>query len=274
MPSPFPGMDPFLEEAEWEDFHPELITDIRAVLAPQVRPRYVVRVERRVYLEHVPEAPSHVARPDVLVLQRERGRPAAAGAGDTAVAVATPSVELTLPVPEERRETFLTIRDRETMEVVTVIELLSPSNKRPGADGHREYLAKRAAVLRSSAHLVELDLLRGGQRLPTTEPLPNADYYAIISREPRRPRARIYYWSLPDRLPELPIPLAGEDPDVTLDLQAAFDTAYDRAGYDLSLDYTVPLQPSLSDADGAWVQEVLGRVGASRPTSSPQAHSS
>jgi hypothetical protein len=242
---------------EWEDFHPELITDIRAVLAPQVRPRYVVRVERRVYLEHAPEAPSPVARPDVLVLQRERRRTAKVGAGGTAGAVATPSIELTLPVPEERREAFLTIRVRGTMEVVTVIELLSPSNKRPGADGQREYLAKRAAVLQSSAHLVELDLLRGGQRLPTTEPLPVADYYAIISREPRRPRARIYYWTLRDRLPELPIPLAGEDPDVRLDLQAAFDTAYDRAGYDLSLDYSAPVQPPLSDADAAWVRKVV-----------------
>src|SRR5437016_3417492 len=98
MPSPFPGMDPFIEDPEWDDFHPELITDIRAALAPRVRPRYVVRVERRIYLEHVPEEPSHTARPDVLVLQRVRARDVGASAGATASAVATPSVELTLPV--------------------------------------------------------------------------------------------------------------------------------------------------------------------------------
>jgi uncharacterized protein DUF4058 len=257
MPSPFPGMDPFVESQEWDDFHPTLITILREELAPLVRPRYVIRVERRVYLEHVPDELSHAARPDVLVLERARGRDLRAGSGSAAGAVAAPFVELMLPVPEEQREAFLTIRERGTLEVVTVIELLSPSNKRPGADGHREYLAKRTAVLRSAAHLVELDLLRGGQRLPTIEPLPVADYYAVVSREQRRPWARIYPWTVRDRLPEIPIPLAGDDADVPLDLQAAFDTAYDRAGYDLSLDYRRPVEPALSEADAAWVQEVL-----------------
>jgi hypothetical protein len=253
-------MDPFLETQEWEDFHTTLITLLREELAPRVRPRYVVRVERRVYLEQLSEVPPHVARPDVLVLQRVREQDAPAGGVATMTADTTPCVDLLLPTPEEQREAFLTIRDRGTMQVITVIELLSPSNKRPGADGHREYLAKRAAVLRSSAHLVELDLLRGGQRLPTLEPMPPADYYAVVSREQSRPWARVYYWTLRDRLPELPIPLTGDDPDVSLDLQAAFETAYDRAGYDLSLDYTAAVQPPLGDADTAWVQQVLAEA--------------
>lgn len=265
MPSPFPGMDPFLEAQEWEDFHTRMITLVSDELAPHVRPRYVVRVERRVYLEHVPEEPSHAARPDVLVLQRVRGQNAPATVAVTTAALEPPFVEAMLPVPEERREAFLTIRDRGTMEVVTVIELLSPTNKRMGSDGHREYLAKRISVLCSSAHLVELDLLRGGQRLPTLAPLPTADYYAVVSREHRRPWARIYHWTLRDRLPQIPIPLAGEDADVTLDLQTAFDAAYDRAGYDLSLDYTAPLQPPLTDANAAWVRAVLAKAQAPEP---------
>lgn len=257
MPSPFPGLDPFIEGQAWDDFHPEWITDLRAVLLARVRPRYVVRVERRVYLEHVPDESTRIARPDILILQRDRGRAAVTTSGDAASAVATPYVELTLPIPEEQGEAFLTIRDRGTMEVVTVIELLSPANKRPGADGFREYLAKRGAVLRSAAHLVELDLLRGGQRLPTYEPLPTADYYTIVSREASRPRARIYPWTLRDRLPTIPIPLAASDADVPLDLQAAFDAAYDRAGYDLLLDYAASVQPPLPEADADWVRETL-----------------
>jgi hypothetical protein len=91
-------------------------------------------------------------------------------------------------MPERVREAFLTIRERETMEVVTVIEVLSPGNKQAGSDGRREYLRKRRDVLLSATHLVELDLLRGGERLPTIEPLPPGDYYAFVCRRQHRSR--------------------------------------------------------------------------------------
>jgi len=135
--------------------------------------------------------------------------------------------------------------------------VLSPDNKRAGSDGHREYLSKREAVLQSTAHLIELDLLRGGRRLPTIEPLPPADYYAFVCRAQHRPRAEVYAWTLRHRLPTIPVPLAADDPDVMLDLQAVFDTVYERAGYDYSLDYHRPVEPPLSDADAAWVRELL-----------------
>ncbi len=160
-------------------------------------------------------------------------------------------------MPEERRETYLVVRLRESMEVVTVLECLSPGNKRAGGDGRREYLDKREAVLQSQAHIVELDLLRGGARLPTVTPLPPADYYAIVSRRQRRPAAAVYFWTIRDRLPTLPVPLKTGDPDVPLDLQAAFSTVYDRARYDLSLNYDFDLQPPPRGDDAAWVQALL-----------------
>lgn len=255
MPSPFPGMDPFLESQEWEDFHTRFNTVISDQLSPRVEPRYVVRVERRVYVESPPDEIPQLARADVAVL-----RPAGAVSA-TALAVESVTMlepfEFELPMPQERREVYLVIRLRETMEVVTVLETLSPANKRSGGDGRREYLDKREAVLQSQAHLVELDLLRGGLRLPTVTPLPPAHYYAIVSRRGRRPKAAGYAWTLRDRLPTIPVPLKAADPDVPLDLQAAFSTVYDRARYQLSLNYAADLNPPLVEEDAEWCRRLL-----------------
>jgi hypothetical protein len=258
-------MDPFIEGQVWEDFHVGLIAGIKEALVPQVRPRYVVRVERRVYLEHSPEERAAFISPDVMVLERsQEPSPHREGAGGTATLAAVTPVVLSVPMPERRREAFLTVRERESMEVITVLAVLSPTNKRSGSDGRREYLSKREAVLLSGTHLVELDLLRGGQRLPTVEPLPPGDYYAIVSRASCRPRVDVYGWPLGHALPLIPVPLGGNDPAVSLDLQAAFNTVYDRAGYDYSLDYHGPTEPPLSEADAAWAQQVLA-AGAAPP---------
>jgi Protein of unknown function (DUF4058) len=259
VPSPFPGMDPFIESQIWEDFHHALIEVMRESLIPHTRPRYVVRVEERVYVEHIPHSDSMFIRPDVTVLERAGSEVPLESTGATATPTVITPVIRHLPVPERVREAFLTIRERETMEVVTVLEVLSPGNKRAGSDGRREYLRKREEVLLSATHLVELDLLRGGERLPTLEALPPGDYYAFVCRGQRRFQAEVYAWSLRRPLPPVPIPLAGTDPDVVLDLQAMFTTVYDRAGYDYSLNYRHALMPSLSDADQVWAQQLLGR---------------
>jgi hypothetical protein len=145
-------------------------------------------------------------------------------------------------------------------EVVTVIEVLFPGNKRVGSDGQREYLRKRGDVLLSATHLVELDLLRGGERLPTIEPLPPGDYYAFVCRRQRRFQAEVYAWLLPQPLPPIPVPLAEADADIVLDLQAICTTVYDCAGYDYSLNYRQTIAPPLSDAEQAWAQQLLTAI--------------
>src|SRR5438132_494647 len=166
MPCPFPGMDPYIEGQLWTGFHHLLIGEIDVALVPQVRPRYGVFVGERVYVSRPPAGPAGSILPDVTVASRKSCAPRDSGG----TAVLAPPLILTLPVPEEIREPYLEIRRTGTREVVTVIELLSPTNKRPNSDGLREYLAKRGTVLRSGAHLVEIDLLRSGRRLETVEP--------------------------------------------------------------------------------------------------------
>lgn len=261
MASPFPGMDPFIEGQEWEDFHSRAIAVIAEALLPMIRPRYIARVEVRVYLEHESEERIRFTRPDVWVAGH--GTP---GQAHGTTAVALEPVTLTLPMPVEEREPFVTIRTRANLEVVTVIEMLSPGNKRAGSDGHQQYLNKRDAVLCSTANLVELDLLRGGERLPVVEALPPGDYYALVSRARRRPEVDVYGWHLSQTLPQIPVPLAGSDPDAVLDLQQICSTAYDRAGYDYSLDYTRPASPPLSETDAEWVRQVLAGAGRTPPT--------
>jgi hypothetical protein len=262
MLSPFPGMDPFLESQRWRDFHHAFIEEIRATLNASVVPRYVVGVEENVYLIPFPEERSAHQRPewivpDTFIVEGEGAAPRVSGGG-TATLVAIGPIMLTLPDLIEQRQAYLTVRYRETMEVVTLIELLSSTNK--GPDGHDQYLQKREKVLESPAHLVELDLLRDGTRLPTVESLPPGDYYAFVSQARLRPKVAVYAWPLPHLLPAIPIPLAGEDPDVLLNLQAAFNMVYERAAYAYSLDYRAPLQPPLNDADSAWAREVLAEA--------------
>ncbi len=261
MPSPFPGMDPFIESQEWEDFHTTFNTVIREWLSPRVEPDYLVRVERRVYVEHPADDTVTSRIADVAVVKAADHDSDEAGLQpEAATATAVAPVECELPMPQERRETYLVIREQATRAVITVIETLSPANKRLGGDGRREYLRKREEVLQSRSHLVELDLLRGGERMPTVDPLPPADYYAIVSRAERRPRAQVYAWTLRQPLPDLPIPLKKGDPDVIVPLQSIFTTVYDRARYHLSLDYTQPLDPPLAAADAEWLAELLRKA--------------
>jgi Protein of unknown function (DUF4058) len=185
--------------------------------------------------------------------------------GQTGVAVATEAPveanECVLPWPEEHREAYLVIRHPHVSEVITVIELLSPTNKLRRANGRDLYLEKRMELLQTRTHLVELDLLRGGERMPFSNP-PEGDYFALISRAKRRPVAVVYGWPLAHQLPVIPIPLAIGDPDVDLDLQAVFDVVYDRAGYDYALDYGLDVSPSFSEAEKKWVAELLAKKTA------------
>jgi hypothetical protein len=257
MPSPFPGLDPFLEGQIWRDFHQSFIVELRTTIAPRVVPRYIVRVEEYIYLEYAPEEWHRLRAPDVCVVEQRGALPPAAGASSTVTLPEAQAVTLTLPEPRYRHEVYLTIRDRESLEVITAIEFLSPTNKDIASGGRGRYLEKRDEIIQSSAHLIELDLLRGGERLPMVEPLPQGDYYAFISRAPERPKVTVYSWPLRDPMPTIPVPLAGDDPDVELSLQSVFTTVYDRALYRYSLNYRQPVKPPLSESDAAWVREQL-----------------
>lgn len=153
---------------------------------------------------------------------------------------------------------FLQIMDRETREVVTVIEVLSRTNKLAGPD-RVAYLAKRSLLRRSPAHFVEIDLLRAGEPMPLTHQ-PDSDYRVVLSRRERRPDVELWPLRLRDRLPVVPVPLRAPDPDASLDLQAVLDRAYDLAGYaDYAYRLTPP--PPLHPADAAWAEELV-RAGA------------
>ena len=258
MPSPFPGMDPYIEDQEWEDFHARFNTALSELLAPGVEPRYIVRVERRVYVEHGLSDEDQVRWADVALIESDRNAPVAVSE-PAATGVMLEPVECVLPMPQERRETFLVIRERETMEVVTIIETLSPANKRASSDGRGQYLAKREEILQSRTNLVELDLLRGGRRLPMRKKMPPGDYYAIVSRGHTRPRADVFHWTLRDPLPAIPIPLKKGEPEVQIDLQQVFRTVYDRARYQLSVDYAAPLDTPLSESNAEWAQSLAQR---------------
>ncbi|MGD9856185.1 MAG: DUF4058 family protein [Planctomycetaceae bacterium] len=250
MPSPFPGMDPFIESQKWRGFHTRLITALSDALVPTVLPRYVVDVEDFVYLVKETGEAQGVIGPDVHLADTGAAwrEPRASGT----LALAVEPVLHELPTPDEITQHYLTIRTRTGNEVVTVIEVLSPWNKR-GGDGFRDYWTKRSNVLIGSANLVEIDLLRGGRRLPTREPLQPGDYYAYVTRQPAVSEAEVYAWSLRQPLPRIPIPLAADDREVQLDLEDVFTTTYDRGGYRHLLDYEENVEPPLAPDDAAWL---------------------
>jgi hypothetical protein len=258
MPSPFPGMDPFIERQSWKGFHTSYLAVLRDQLVAQLRPRYIVQIEEYVYLAREDEEPDRLIEPDLAVVEgSEYGEYPAESRSAAFTLVPKPH---TVPLPRKRRQKFLSILSTESRNVVTVVELLSPTNKKPG-DGQADYLLKRSNVFDSLANLVEIDLLRGGRRLPTREPLEPADFYAFVFHRQRLPHVDVYEWTMPEPLPVIPVPLAGNDPDAALDLQAAFTTTYDRAGYDYALNYRAPVEPPLDDAAAEWVRSVLeGRI--------------
>lgn len=251
MPSPFPGMDPFIEAQKWSGFHHVFIAELSHRLVALLRPRYDVDPEERIYVETAePVWPEY--RPDAVVTRR--AEPVSARLGAVVLDI-EPRI-FRLPMPTEEREPYLVIRKTGEREVVTVIELLSPTNKRSGSDGRKEYLAKRQSILQSRPHLVEIDLLLGGQRLPMEGRLkPGTDYCAVVCRASWRPDAEVFEWTLRERLPRIPIPLANGDPDAILDLQAGLDALYDRSGYDYSLDYGAALPASMRQADPEWISQ-------------------
>jgi hypothetical protein len=255
MPSPFPGMNPYFEQAaHWQDFHTEFLSALRRQLAPLVAPGYIVQLEEHLYIHDLPPEPRRsVSRADLSVTRAE-----ATPAGRPALGVLEAPAEVRLPAQDVERVPFLEVRDRRGRELVTVIELLSPSNKRSGED-REHYLAKRREVLRSPAHLVEIDLLRGWAPMPA-EGRPDADYTVLVSRADRRPSADFWPVRLRDRLPVVPIPLRDPDVDARVDLQDVLHRAYDGPGYEHFI-YAGAPEPPLTAGDSEWARGLVPQPG-------------
>ncbi len=272
VPSRFPGMDPYLEHPGWwQDFHQTFITYCRDALLDRVPDRYDVRVETLTQLVEIPEAEIRLIEPDLFISGQRRS----AKAGRKSKGTATlDQVILRAPKVAEVRQHWIRVLYRPNDAVVTIIEVLSPSNK--SGSGYHEYEAKRNRILARNVHLVELNLLVGGRRPEIESAWPPGDYYALIARAEQRPRADIQSWTVRDPLPTVPIPLRTPDPDVPLDLAQVFTTAYDRGRYARVLDYAaLPLAP-LRPEDQAWAAELARRgrppAGGSpgrRPTRRP-----
>ena len=256
MPSPFPGMNPYLErDIAWHDFHKRLLILGAGIIGAQIRPDYIVRVDDHIFVqETTDDARRAIGRPDLAVVPT--ARPPSEHPSNVAVLEAPARIRVH-PL-DVTREAYLSIIDRHSREVVTVVELLSPANKRKSSPDRVQYLAKRDAVLASPANLVEFDLLRGGEPMPG-EPRPSCTYSIVVSRPGERPDSGFWPLRLPDPLPVVPIPLRSPHPDASLDLQALLHRVYDEAGYEFYI-YDGPPQPALTPEEAAWAETFLPKT--------------
>jgi hypothetical protein len=232
--------------------HTSLMSIFREQLTPLLAPKYLAALETQVVIDLLDDEPQ-VVLPDVSVTSPEgsAGEPSA-----VAVAASAP-VQVRVPLDVPTRVVSVYIRQRETARLVAVIKLLSPVNKRRGK-GREEYLDKRRTFLTSPVHLIEIDLLRRYPRMPFDDPLPPAHYIVMVCKAGERPRSSVWPISVRQPLPTIPIPLLPPDPPVPLDLVQALRTAYERARYDLRVDYRQPPVPPLSPADAAWAAALRG----------------
>lgn len=252
MPSPFPGMDPYLESpTHWSDLHARFINVLSEVIADRLPKNYFARLGEDVWLIQ-PEISMRQGRePDVLVSHdpsRSGGNASAVVGGVRREPMSLANVEYLDP----HTEAFIEIIRLPEQQVVTVLELLSPTNK--SGDGQGFYLEKWQQLIHQKIHLIELDLIRAGRRLELNRPLPQGDYYAFVSRSDRRPLCDVYPWTVQDALPVLPIPLLSPDPDIEIDLEAAFQMVYQRGRYERLVRYDQPPPPpSFAGYDAEWV---------------------
>ncbi len=258
MSSPFPGMDPYLEDpAIWPDFHGRFINCWSEAIAEFLPEGYDVRIGERVYLSEPGEDRRRII-PDASIgdtanppVRRRDTNPAKSGLAVTLEPTILPLVEL-----DPLTERFIQVSTLPDRRIVAVLEFLSPSNK--SGRGRVEYLDKRDEIIKANIHLVELDLLVGGHRLPMKRPLPPGDYFALVARAEKRPNCEVYSWRLEDRLPSIPIPLRDPDADVVVDLPSIFSCAYERGRYPRILKYDREPVIDLGGQRQAWAREIAG----------------
>ena len=213
MASPFPGMDPYLEQsAYWSSFHTKLIAEFARVVSSMLPTDYYVEI-----------------------------------GSQTAIS----------PAPVEIKQRYVEVREMGSNAVITVIELLSPVNKRAGK-GRDAYEEKRLSVLGSASHFVEIDLLRSYPSMPISTSTAPSDYYVLVSDAQQRPRASLYGFSIRETLPDFLLPLKGADEAIAVDLQQIFNNVYDQSRYINRIDYSKPVPaPALSAEDSNWADSIL-----------------
>ena len=251
MPSPFPGMNPYLEDPDiWPDFHGSFLMELRTKLNQSLPKGYVARWDRYVWVDEDGDE-RLLGKPDVFVSEIALQPTQSAG---TAL-LAAPATVL-LPTFEAKGKPFIRIIDARGKRVVTVIEMLSPANKSRGVD-HEAYLVKRQEYLQTGTNLVEIDLLRGGQRAPVEGGHAPCDYCILVSRAVEFPRAGIWRLTIRDPLPRIPIPLDPGVEDVWISLQECFEPVCERGRYEEDINYTQAPPPPMNEDESAWVHERL-----------------
>ncbi|HYT87464.1 MAG TPA: DUF4058 family protein [Gemmataceae bacterium] len=265
MKSPFLGMDPYIEVSGiWKDFHNHLVEKIGESLTDAAPERYVVRTGERSYLVLVEseEKVEHYFEPDVKVTTPTQTKKQARKKDSTAVAELAEEAEPTVLrafIEDDHREKFIEVYEATKPEhrLVTTVEVLSPSNKRPSSTGRDLYLRKRQSLMLEGVNLVEIDLLRGGERMPMLDRWPASPYTLMVARARKPYACLVWQGHYQKPLPTIRVPLLKPDPDVSLDLQPMIDTIYRRWRYAQSIDYAKPLKPPLKADEAAWLKRQL-----------------
>jgi hypothetical protein len=244
-------MNSYLEQDDaWHDFHESFIPLARELIGAQVGPGYIVKIEENIYIhERSAEERRLLGYGDVSLSKLP-----APATPSSSTGVAPAPAHFWLPRVDLQRESYLEVRDKQNRRLVAVIELLSPTNKKRGED-RDQFVNKRQQLLRSQAHYVEIDMLRGWERMPFIEQ-GGYDYYALVSRTPDRPRGDFWPIRLREPLPVIPVPLDAPHPDAALDLQAVLHRVYDSARY-ANYIYAGTPNPPLTPEDDAWARQFL-----------------
>jgi hypothetical protein len=249
MTSPFPGMDPFIEDpALWAGFHSKFIVYLCSALARRLPKGYYADVEQHVWVEDSDD--DRFVIPDAYIAESPTG-----GTATMTHVTTEPTVMVMMSL--QPRQKYVTIVDHETSKVVTAIELLSPSNKDP-YDGRAAYLRKRNDYLAAKVNLVEIDLLRDGDRLPMGKPkLAPFDYCVLVSIAVQYPRVPLWTWTIRDPFPELPVPLKPQHGVIPLSLKPCLDQAYADGRYGDRIDYRGKPAGGLTRSDRSWLEKRL-----------------
>lgn len=272
MPAAFPGMNPYLEHPDrWHELHQELIYALAEDLRRKLLEPYQVVIKSQNYrvsgedalMVGIVEAVS-VRRPDTAALDS----PATDDSyydGLPAVECSQPErpfqpIDVLVPVPQEVAELSLEIVDLNTQNPVTRVEILSPAKKRAGR-GRQVYEHYREAIIASSTHLVEIDLLRSWEPTVIYNPYGDSDYRILVSRSEQRPKAALYTWDVQEPIPVFPLPLQGTDGSIEIDLKQLLDRVCDRASFDSQIDYQRDPLPPLPPDSNSWLDGFLQQSG-------------